>query len=335
MNGAIEVEVSPDGSDVYVVTSGDDAIVHFDRAAGGALTPVSCIDDNDTGVDPCAGSTDGLNDAAAVAVTADGKSVYVASFMDDAIVRFDRAADGSLTPQGCIDDNDVPFEGPDACAASTDGLSRAIGLAVTPDGKSVYVGSNGDDALTRFDRDTDGCAHPGGMHRRQRHGDRRGCTGSTDGLNGIFHVVSSPGGATIYTSAQQDSAVARFDRDAAGALTPAGCIDDNDTGADDCAVSTDGMGGAGWSDISADGSSLYVGAGGDSAVVSLGRESEPVTQPPGNPPRRTARERRHHAARNVDLEEAKEEDEQAERKAGVSAPMRPARPSSARSRARA
>jgi hypothetical protein len=93
-------------------------------------------------------------------------------------------------------------------------------------------------------------------------------------------VVSSPGGSTIYTSSQQDSAVARFDRDSAGALTPAGCVDDNDTGPDDCAVSTDGLAGAGWSDLSADGSSLYVGAGADSAIVGFGREGEPVTQPP-------------------------------------------------------
>ncbi len=279
LDGAIEVDVSPDGSTVYAVSAADDAIVRFSRASDGTLTPAGCIDDEDTGTEAACPGTAGLDDAGAVEVSGDGKSVYVASFTDDAIVRFDRASDGALTPQGCIDDDEG---GPDACGASTDGLDAAIGLALTPDGRSVYVVGNGDDALARFDRNTTtGALTPAGCIDDNDGPGDPGCAGSADGLNGVFHVVSSPGGATLYTSAQQDSAVSRFDRAADGALTPAGCVDDNDTGPDVCAASTDGMAGAGWSDLSADGRSLYVGAGVDNAVVSFGREPESGGPGPG------------------------------------------------------
>ena len=57
----------------------------------------------------------------------------------------------TVTPKGCIDDNDPP-DGPDACAESTNALDEANSVAVSPDGKSVYAASNGDDAIARFAR---------------------------------------------------------------------------------------------------------------------------------------------------------------------------------------
>lgn len=281
LNGAIEVDVSPDGSSVYVVTDGDAAIVTFNRAAGGALTPAGCIEDDDTGADAACPKISALGGAGAVEVSPDGKSVYVTSFSDDAIVRFDRAGGGALTAQGCIDDNDFSA---DTCAVSADGLDNAIGVAVTPDNRSVYVAANGDDALARFDRDpATGALTAQGCLGDNDSGSDTGCSNTADGLDGIFHVVSSPGGATIYTSAQQDQAVSRFDRNTSGALTVSGCVDDNDTGPDACVASTDGLAGAGWSDVSADGRSLYAGAGGDSAIVTFGRESEPIVGPGPGP----------------------------------------------------
>ena len=44
-----------------------------------------------------------MQGAFAVTVSPDGKSVYVASFSDDAVVRFNRAADGALTAAGCFE----------------------------------------------------------------------------------------------------------------------------------------------------------------------------------------------------------------------------------------
>ena len=94
------VAVSPDGKSVYVGSSGhsgstpaDDAVARINRnTTTGAITQptgtAGCI--SETGAGPCA---DGhaLYGAGAVAVSADGKSVYVASYRSDAVARFNRA----------------------------------------------------------------------------------------------------------------------------------------------------------------------------------------------------------------------------------------------------
>ena len=68
------------------------------------LTAKGCFED--TGLTGCGAGkqTPGLLQARTVAVSPDGKSVYVAARTDHALVRFNRAADGTLTPAGCIED---------------------------------------------------------------------------------------------------------------------------------------------------------------------------------------------------------------------------------------
>src|SRR3954454_6043227 len=67
------------------------------------LTPQGCIADVGDAAG-CGTVQQGLDDVHGVAVSADGKSVYAVSNLDDAIVRFDRDAAGALTPHGCIAD---------------------------------------------------------------------------------------------------------------------------------------------------------------------------------------------------------------------------------------
>src|SRR5919198_1850871 len=70
--------------------------------ATGALTPAGCIADPISNTDGCGQTTPGLGGAYSVALSADGTSVYVAAFNDNAIVRFDRdTTTGALTPSGC------------------------------------------------------------------------------------------------------------------------------------------------------------------------------------------------------------------------------------------
>jgi hypothetical protein len=82
-------------------------------------------------------------------VTPDGRSVYVTSLFDGAIVSFDRdPTSGTLTPAGCIQD-----AGRTDCGASQHGLDGARGIAVSPEGGSVYVVSVNDSAIVRFNRE--------------------------------------------------------------------------------------------------------------------------------------------------------------------------------------
>jgi hypothetical protein len=84
-----------------------------------------------------------------------------------------------------------------------------------------------------------------------------------------------------------DDAVVRFDRDlTTGALTPQGCIQDNDTGADACAQSADGLDDSRSVAVSLDGRSVYSASSGDDAVVRFDRE------PDIDPPQTTIKGRR-------------------------------------------
>ena len=160
-------------------------------------------------------------------MSSDGKSLYAVSFAgDNSIVRFDvNPTTGVLTPQGCFQDND---NGGDSCTA-IDGLSGSHGVAVSPDGKSVYVSALDDHAITRFDRNTStGALTPAGCVDDNDSGPDA-CTQSMDGLGTVAHVAVSPDGRTVYGSAASDMAMAFLARDpSTGAITPQGCIDDND-----------------------------------------------------------------------------------------------------------
>src|SRR5688572_28219715 len=95
-----------------------------------------------------------LEGAAAIAVSPDGTSAYVASSSDDAVAVFDRGADGTLVQEpgaaGCISES-----GAGRCRDGT-ALDGATSVAVSPDGRSVYVTSFGSDAVAVFDRSRDG-----------------------------------------------------------------------------------------------------------------------------------------------------------------------------------
>ncbi|HYI44311.1 MAG TPA: beta-propeller fold lactonase family protein [Actinomycetota bacterium] len=273
------VAVSPDGTSLYAVSELDDAIVHFDRdTTTGDLTFQGCIQDNDSGSDACAGSTDGLDSAIEVVVSPDGESVYATSYSDSAIVRFDRnTSTGALTPQGCIDDNDT---GADDCAQSTDGLNFANSVMVSPEGDSVYVAGQYDDAIVRFDRDSNGALTPQGcIDNTDSSPDD--CASSTDGLDGARNVAVSSDGKSVYVAAYGEGAVVHFDREFDGALTPQGCISDNDTGSNKCAQRSDGLNAAHSIVLSGDGRSAYVAGVFDDAIVSFRRDPSTGALTPG------------------------------------------------------
>src|SRR5262245_6955406 len=59
-------------------------------------------------------SSDTMNGARGVAVSPDGKSVYVAGQDSDAIVAYSRGAGGALTNIGCFEDTGSPSTCPNA-----------------------------------------------------------------------------------------------------------------------------------------------------------------------------------------------------------------------------
>ena len=124
--GVTDVTVSPDGAHVYATAGDDDSIAVFERAVpAGTLTFVEAQQDGVAGVD-------GMDGAAALALSADGAHVYVASQADDAVAVFARnGATGGLTFVEAHEDG----------VAGVDGLLGAIDVAASPDGNHVYVAS--------------------------------------------------------------------------------------------------------------------------------------------------------------------------------------------------
>jgi DNA-binding beta-propeller fold protein YncE len=150
---ASSVVVSRDGKNVYVAGSDSDALAAFSRDVGtGALTQLSgtagCLQKSGGG-DGCATAT-GLAGVFAVAVAPDGASVYAGSSDDHAVSEFSRdPASGALTqlasPDDCI------AQGGSICGTTTGrGTSGTHGLAVSPDGETVYSAAIG--AVATFER---------------------------------------------------------------------------------------------------------------------------------------------------------------------------------------
>jgi DNA-binding beta-propeller fold protein YncE len=221
-----------------------------------------------------------------VAVSPDGRNVYVASGGSSGVAVFDRDSSGVLTQKattaGCINEF-----GNDGCA---DGIALlgASGVAVAPDGENVYVAARASDSVVVFDRNvlTGALTQKNGID---------GCV-SEDGtlgdcVNGValdfaWGVASSPDGRSVYVVSDTSGAIAVFDRNlSTGALTQkagtAGCISDDGTGGQ--CVNGNSIDDPFLVAVSPDGQSVYVAAGSDHAVAVFDRDTSTgaLTQKPG------------------------------------------------------
>ena len=143
--------------------------------------------------------------------------------------------------------------------SGVDGLFRAWSVAISPDGKHVYVAGQSDDAVAVFSRNST----TGALSFLEVHKDG---AGGVDGLNGAVSVTVSPDGKHVYVAAEQDSAVAVFSRDSTtGALTFVE-VQKNGVGGVDGLLSAQAV------TVSPDGSHIYIVSSSE-AVAVFGRNS--------------------------------------------------------------
>jgi DNA-binding beta-propeller fold protein YncE len=147
--GARAVAVSPDGANVYVASgiAGDNvaksygavAILERDPATG-AITEVGCLSsdgtDHQDGASGACTPEPSLLGTSGVAVSPDGKTVYVSSSSSASVVAFARnATTGALTRLGCF--QGTPRPGVPCGAASL--MPSASSPVVSADGSALYV----------------------------------------------------------------------------------------------------------------------------------------------------------------------------------------------------
>jgi len=280
LDGARGIARSPDGRNVYVASPESNAIAVFARdQRTGALRQLpgkgGCVSPGGEG--GCE-SGRGLEFVSAITTSADGRNVYAAADVSNALTVFRRnPRTGALTQlpgqAGCISES-----GQEECALGR-GLDQAFFVSKTRDGRNVYAASFHSDSIAVFTRNprTGALSQlPGAAGCVSRDGSGGACE-KGKALDDVQVFVPTPDGRSGYgiapaaTSAEEGAGgISIFDRNPkTGALHQkagtAGC------------VSFDGSGGSceqaravhqpSAATISPDGRSLYVGSFGSNAVA--------------------------------------------------------------------
>ena len=299
LESPFDVAVSPDGTNVYVTASESDAVNVFDRdPLTGTLRQKDgtdgCVSETGTGGE-CEDGT-ALESPFAVAVSQDGKSLYVASQGSDAIDVFDRnRTTGTLRQKantdGCISETGTGGECEDGTA-----LDGVFDLVASQDGKNVYVASAFSNALDVFDRN-----RTTGTLRQKAN--TSGCISETGTGNACQDgaalleprdVAITADGESVYTTSRRSEALNVFDRDLdTGALEQklgrTGCVSQVISGCQDGRA----LGFPSGVSVSPDGENVYVAATLSFGIAILNRsliptEIPPVEAPPIQPQPRVA-----------------------------------------------
>ncbi|GAA4717958.1 hypothetical protein [Nocardioides conyzicola] len=248
---------------VYVSNYDEDTVTWYARAANGSLTPRGCIADAPAPAG-CA-EAQGLEYVWGIRLSTDGKQLYAASMGDDAVVRLNVAADGSLSDGGCLSAPSGP------CATTSPWLAEPYSVDVSEDGKDVYVGTwRPGGGVVQLRRSTSGALTATSCVAADA---SDGCTAAA-GATQVTWLDASADGRSVYATSQT-GAVAMLKRNpSTGRLTSQGCVGDSEVSADlalGCGTEVPAIAGALGVVASGDGSSVYVVSGTDHTLTHLHR----------------------------------------------------------------
>ena len=253
------------------------------HATVGEIEFSGCITAGGTPASGCtnvSGTTNALEAIQSVAVSADGTSLYAASSDRDSVAHLVRnPLTGALSFADCITGGNTPATGCTDISLTTNAFGFLDGVAVSPDGSSVYTAGNGQDAVARLSRDPSSGALSFGNCITGGNTPATGCTdlsGTTTSLDGNQSVAVSADGTSIYTVSDNRDAVAHLIRDpSTGALSFADCITGGDTLATGCtnvSVTTNALDQSRSVAVSADGRSVYTTSSSRDAIAHFTRD---------------------------------------------------------------
>lgn len=185
--------LSANGAQLYVAARFGNAVLRFDRNTTAASADFGKLSYVGNHVDGLLG-VQGLAGASSLALSPDGAQLYAVGEQDDALVRFDRAADGSLSW------NQQWVKG----SAGLPGMDGPQAIEMAPNGEQVFVTGFVDHSLTVFTRTPAGALTP-----RQTVFDDEG---TVQDLGGPTAMASSSDDRHLYVAASTDNAILVFRR---------------------------------------------------------------------------------------------------------------------------
>lgn len=190
LHGSAGVTVSPDGRHVYVASRYEDAVTWFSRdTATGDLTFLGVAQDTVDGVQV-------LDYARCIVFADQGTRAYIASEYNGAVAWYSRdTTTGDLAFDGAVLDRDTVVGR----------LQGAAMLAISPDGKHVYVPVRNYDAIKWFAREPNGDLTFAGALTDGVEG--------VDGLAGAASVAFAQEGTVVLVTGVYDDALTWFSRD--------------------------------------------------------------------------------------------------------------------------
>jgi hypothetical protein len=211
-----DLVVAPDGLHVYAVARAAGAVTAFRRdPATGALTQEACLMDRPPAGGPCEEAV-GLDGARALAISPDGRDLYVAADGDSEVLSAFRLHVTGMRQTGCVvfdtGDDELDDE-PSNAGGAPDRLRDCAhapeayvisDVAVSPDGRSLVVADDG--GLYAFTRDTGsgalvaaGCA--------DAYGERAACFAAR-AIGSGTRLGTTEDGSNIYIASFDESAIA-------------------------------------------------------------------------------------------------------------------------------
>lgn len=267
LKDAAFLAASPSGRHLYVSSRTSGTVTVFAvSSATGKLTKRSCVAPKSVASTLQCTAMPGLGVPTGVVVSPDGRNLYVASSSGNALLALRRRKSGQLRFLSCFATG--PTADPSCTAVPR--LSAPIGIALTSDGRHLYVTSKNAAVLT-FSRRSDGrltfasCVQSSGFD---------GCLQSGE-LYSPSWLAAAADGRHVYATDSSGNSVFAFTRDvSSGALTATGCwsgLSDGSGKTGSCAAAR-GLNNPEYLALSPDGLHVYV-SGSANAVAIFRRDA--------------------------------------------------------------